>query len=140
MPTLPWTPVDTPETDGDVVVLGSVLHLRSFRHVPGFLRAAMQIRKQVRRSPGAVGVALIAQPTRRRFWTLSAWAGQGALDAFVQEPPHVDVMARYGKRLDDARFATWSRPAAGLPKRNSNAKELFGESRTRLAEQTPPAR
>ena len=53
MATLPWTTTDTAAeaTTGDAVVLGSRLELRSLRHVPGFLGAAMKLRKQVRRCP-----------------------------------------------------------------------------------------
>lgn len=73
MPTLPWTGVEVPPPGSDAVVLGSMLQLRSYRHFLSSLRAAVQVRRQVRNSPDAVGVSLITQPTRKTFRTLSAW-------------------------------------------------------------------
>ncbi len=48
MPTLPWTPGPSAQPTARVLVLGSQLQLRSYRDVPGFVAAAMKIRKQVR--------------------------------------------------------------------------------------------
>ena len=135
MPTLPWTRVEEP-TEGVVVVLGSKLELRSYRHIVGFLRAALRVRRQVRRSPGAVGVSLIAQPLRKTFWTLSAWVDGSSLDAFVGNLPHADVMRRFHDRLTEASFATWNHSAASLPVANSNAKPLWQDAKDRLAATT----
>ncbi len=141
MPTLPWTPAGRAaalESRPDAatacpLVLGSRLELGSYRDVPGFLRAALRIRKQVRRAPGALGVSLIAQPARKTFWTLSAWTDQRALDAFVRTPPHLDVMRQFRGRLVDPRFTTWSVAAADLPKPHSTAPSLWHDARDRLA-------
>jgi hypothetical protein len=141
MATLPWTKTDThtnhidadADGDGEVIVLGSRLELRRFRDIPGFLRAAMRIRKQVHTSPGAYGVSLIAQPARKTFWTLSAWADETTLQQFVRTAPHVGVMSRYHDRLDHATFTTWTHPAGALPAARSNAKALWNDARTRLA-------
>jgi hypothetical protein len=133
MPTLPWTPAEQPQPGGEAIVLGSQLRLRSYRHIVGFLRAAMQIRKQVHDSPGAYGVSLIAQPMRKTFWTLSAWSDEDALNAFVRTSPHTEVMQRFHDRLTDASFTTWRRPVSELPEPNSSAKELWHEAKERLA-------
>jgi hypothetical protein len=101
--------------------------------VPGFLRAAMAIRRQVLRSPGAVGVSLIAQPATRTFWTLSAWTSEEAIDTFIREQPHRDVMAKYHDRLDAAEFTTWKASATDLPDARSNARELWADGKRRLA-------
>ena len=114
MPTLPWT-AGGEAPDAAVVVLASRLELGSRLRVPGFLRAAIAIRRQVRTSPGALGVSLIAQPVRKTFWTLSAWIDERALDDFVRTRPHVDVMARYRPLLREATFKTWSTPGGSLP-------------------------
>jgi heme-degrading monooxygenase HmoA len=133
MPTLPWTAAATPEPGADTVVLGSRLRLRSYRDVIGFLRAAMKVRAQVRSSPGALGVSLIAQPSRKTFWTLSAWTDDAAIEEFVRTSPHREIMQRYHDRLDGASFTTWHRAGDGLPERNSTAKDLWREARERLA-------
>lgn len=132
MATLPWTAPREPAPGSDAVVLGSYLELRSFRDVPGFLLAALRVRRQVLRSPGALGVSLIAHPTRKVFRTLSAWADQGALDDFVQQEPHRSVMARYHERLADAAFTTWTHRVSDLPRPRSNAQELWRAAEHRL--------
>ena len=77
MATLPWTTTEVaPDPGTEAVVLGSRLELRSLRDVPVFLGAALKLRKLVREMPGALGVSLIAQPSRKTFWTLSAWGGE----------------------------------------------------------------
>lgn len=136
MPTLPWTPAEQPAPGTHAVVLGSKLELRSYRHIPAFVQAALEVRRQVRRSAGAFGVSLIAQPLRKTFWTLSAWADHDALDAFVRTAPHSEVMQRFHDRLAEASFTTWNRSTATLPKPNSNAKELWHEAKDRLAAST----
>ena len=136
MPTLPWTTAETPAPGADAVVLGSRLELRAYRHVPGFLRAAMRVRRQVHGSRGALGVSLIAQPTRKTFWTLSAWADQGSLDAFVGTAPHTQIMERFRDRMTATAFTTWSQDTSELPKPHSNAKALWREAKRRLATTT----
>jgi hypothetical protein len=133
MATLPWASAPAAAGSGEVTVLGSRLLLRRARDVPGFLRAAMQVRAQVRRSPGALGVSLVARPLRREFWTLSAWTGEDAIGAFVRTEPHAGVMRRYHDKLATAAFATFTQPASAVPKANSNAKDLWRQARERLA-------
>jgi len=133
MPTLPWTPARSTAPPADALVLGSRLELRHYRSIPGFMRAAMKVRKQVLHSKGALGVSLLAQPLHKTFWTLSAWTDQGSLDEFVATLPHRDVMGRFHARLIDPKFVSWMVPGAALPKPHSNAKELWREAKTRLA-------
>jgi hypothetical protein len=135
MPTLPWTIVEQPHADSEVLFLASRLRLRSARHIPGFFLSAFEIRRQVRRSPGAVGVSLLAQPLRKTFWTLSAWTDQGALDTFVRTDPHLGVITRYHRRLVDSEFATWTASTTSLPPARSNASDRWAEGKRRLAAQ-----
>jgi hypothetical protein len=137
MATLPWTTTDVQADRGtEAVVLGSRLALQSLRDVPGFVGAALKLRKQVRAMPGAIGVSLIAQPMGKTFWTLSAWVDQAALDAFVATPAHVAVMQRYHERMVDSAFTTWTVKTGDLPERRSNAKQLWTEAKRRLASST----
>jgi quinol monooxygenase YgiN len=123
VPTLPWTKVDDPPPNRDVFVLASRLELRSVRTVPGFLRAALAVRRQVRRSEGALGVSLIAHPARKTFFTLSAWADQAALDDFVRTRPHLDVMTKFPPQMRGSTFVTWTMPGDELPVGWDVAKE-----------------
>jgi quinol monooxygenase YgiN len=130
--TLPWTITEPTEPGSDAVVLGSRLELRSFRHIPAFMSSALKLRKQVLDMPGALGVSLIAQPSRKTFWTLSAWTDEAALEAFVATPAHLAVMRRFHDRLDHPSFATWTVPTAELPKPRSNASAMWDDARQRL--------
>ena len=138
MPTLPWTVAGPAEAGSEALVMGSTLVLRSYATVPSFLTAAMKLRKAVQRAPGAYGVSLIAQPILKTFWTLSAWSGQGALDAFVKSPEHAAVMRRFHERMLDSDFRFWTLPVESLPEARNNAPGLWAEARARLATAEPP--
>jgi hypothetical protein len=143
MPTLPWTATDEarrpgPGADGDavsdapagpVVVLASRFVLTSRRHTFRFMRYAMRIRSQVLRSPGALGLSLIAQPFGRTYWTLSAWTDQESLDTFVGTSPHRDGMAALHPLMREAAFTTWTTGSDTLPARWSEAKERLANGR-----------
>ena len=133
MPTLPWTAPDAARgTDaaptGQVVVFASRFILTSRRHTLRFMRYAMRVRSQVLRSPGALGLSLIAQPTRRTYWTLSAWRDQESLDAFVRTSPHRDGMAALHPLMNDAAFTSWTIEPDALPAKWSQAKERLANS------------
>jgi hypothetical protein len=133
MPTLPWTRSRYPDGAQDaVIVLGSRLELRAHRHVPGFLVAALRVRRQALRSAGAIGVSLRAEPARKTFWTLSAWTDREALDRFVTAMPHARVMRRYHDRMASSGFTTWQQPVGALPAPRMNAASLWEQARDRL--------
>src|SRR5580658_1008679 len=116
MPTLAWsTPKSPPSGDGPVTVMASRLELRRLRDVPSFLAAALRIRRQMLGSPGMLGMSLIARPTRRTFWTLSAWQDQASLSAAVGRHPHREIMKRFRPRMAGSSFVTWTAPATALP-------------------------
>jgi quinol monooxygenase YgiN len=131
MPPLPWTATaaDSGPDPGEILVMASLLRLNSFRRVPGFLRAAMAIRRQILRTDGAIGVSLnTALP--RTFYTLSAWRDRGALEAFVRSEPHVSSMRRYHRVMADARFVSWITTPDALP-------PTWTEAQHRLRQATP---
>jgi Domain of unknown function (DUF3291) len=124
MPPLPWKAASTFDSpSAEVVVIASVLQLDAFRRVPGFLRAAMAIRRQVLAAEGAVGVALDTALPRRTFFTLSAWRDRDALEAFIGTDPHAGSMRRYRPAMVDARFVFWNTTADRLPPAWSEAKD-----------------
>src|SRR5579875_1236175 len=116
MPPLPWTTAAGAKLAGDddeVLLMASLLQLDPLRQVPGFLRAAMAIRRQVLQAEGAVGVAL-STALPRTFFTRSAWRDRDALDGFVAGEPHISTMSRYRPAMRDARFVFWSAAAGEL--------------------------
>jgi quinol monooxygenase YgiN len=113
---LPWRPGPAAGAEaGEVVVLGSRLELAAVRDLPAFLRASLRLRRAAARAPGGLGLALLADLRRLRFWTLSAWIDQDALDAFTASPAHRQVMRRFRGRLRASQFETWPAATPALP-------------------------
>ncbi len=90
------------------VVMASRLELRRYRQVPGFLVAALRLRRLFGRSDGAIRLTLAAAPLRRTFFTLSVWSDQALLDRYVRSDEHARVMKRYGRHLVGSTFESWS--------------------------------
>ena len=113
MTAIPWKSAPrSPATMNDAisnvaVVQVSRLELKHLRHVPGFIFAALRLRRNVLRADGALGVSLIAQPFRRTFWTLSAWADADSIGAFTRSEAHCAVMTNYRTKMRGSHFHTW---------------------------------
>jgi hypothetical protein len=107
MLTVPWTsPKNQPQTASLVQI--SRLELARRRDVPGFLIAALRIRRLALRTPGAGGLSLRAQPLLRTFWTLSTWHDETAIGEFIRSAGHRAVMVKYRDRMAGSHFHTWS--------------------------------
>lgn len=118
MPTIPWAtpkPVAPSHASSDAVVMASWFELRSFRDVPQFVLAAMRIRRQILKSPGVLGLSLIAKPLNKSFFTLSAWQDRESLDAAVPRQPHARTMEHFHSRMAGSRFVFWTVPRSELP-------------------------
>ncbi|MEO1061957.1 MAG: hypothetical protein AAFZ07_11100 [Actinomycetota bacterium] len=119
MPPVPW--IDGPAADSanasgaETIVMASVLELRRRRDVPGFLVAALRLRRLFAGSPGAIRLSLTAIPLRTTFWTLSQWQSRAEMEAYVRHPTHVEVMRKYSSRMDGSTFATWTELGSVVP-------------------------
>ncbi|MFK8023199.1 MAG: hypothetical protein AB8G26_04470 [Ilumatobacter sp.] len=102
-------------SEADTVVMASVLELRRFRDVPGFLVAALRLRRLFATSPGAIRLSLAAIPLRRTFWTLSQWEGRSDLDSYARHPVHVEIMRKYSPLMAGSTFVTWVDSTATVP-------------------------
>ncbi|MBT0771227.1 hypothetical protein KIH74_19965 [Kineosporia sp. J2-2] len=116
MPTIPWQQLDrTIAADTEVVLMASRFELHRLSQVPRFLIDALRIHRQVGRSPGAVGVSLVAHPLKREFFTLSAWRDQASIDQLVRTEPHRSAMSRHRTAMASSAFTFYAKPAAQLP-------------------------
>ncbi len=95
--------------------MATFLPLRSYRTIPRFLRLTSAVVGQLEGTGGLVGYSLLAQPARRRFWTLSAWTDRRALDAFVRRMPHLGVMGDLRPHMGPTRFTAWTVLGSTLP-------------------------
>jgi heme-degrading monooxygenase HmoA len=66
-----------------------------FRDMPGAVVAALRLRRQLRHTPGAIGVSLAMRPLRRRSWSVSAWESEADLHRFLRSAPHRATVRRY---------------------------------------------
>ncbi|OLT26678.1 DUF3291 domain-containing protein [Actinomadura sp. CNU-125] len=131
MPTLPWIPMEDAAPEAEVVVMASRFEVRSPRHVPGFFLASLALLRQARRSPGTHGFTLKAEPTKRTFWTLSAWRDDEALRAYAAAEPHRSTMRRQRAAMRDSTFVFWNVKGADLPVAWDDARRRLAAEKAR---------
>jgi quinol monooxygenase YgiN len=115
MPPLPWRTFRSIDPDRTYVVTITRLPLRSHRRIPRIMLATLRIVRQLRRSEGLVGYALKAELVRKTFWTMSAWADDEALRAFVRSDAHVHAMAALSPHMNGAHIETFTLSGSELP-------------------------
>ncbi len=115
MPAVPWRQLSAPRADHSYLVMASRLPLHSYRTIPKFLRMTAAIARQLEHSEGLIGYSLLAQPMKKTFWTLSAWADQQALHAFVRTMPHMKIMKALRPYMEPTKFTTWGVLGSALP-------------------------
>lgn len=115
MPALPWRAKAPVSSDQEYLAMATFLPLQSYRAMPRFLRLTTSVAGQLERTGGLVGYSLLAQPARKRFWTLSAWIDRRALSAFVREMPHLGAMQQLKPHMGPTRFTAWTVLGCALP-------------------------
>lgn len=115
MPALPWVQRQPADPDTEYQAMASRLPLRRNRSVPGFMRDAMAIRRQLAKAPHLVGYALDAELTKRTFWTFSVWEDRRALDAFAGADPHRRIITRLRPLMGQTQFEFFTIPGRNLP-------------------------
>ena len=115
MPAIPWRSFRQPEPGREYLALLSYLPLRHYRALWKFFRFAGETMRQLSTARGLIGYSLLAQPFRRRFWTLSVWDDSPALMEFVQKAPHSRIMQDLAPHMGKSQFAQWKVTAADLP-------------------------
>jgi hypothetical protein len=83
--------------------------------LPAFIRFGVQIDRQLRRTPGAVGYRTGIDFARFGFYHLSAWKDLGAIQEFVATAPHLTAVEQLGARLGTTTFRYWSVSGSYLP-------------------------
>ena len=115
MPAIPWTSFIDADPQREYLVMASRLPLRSYRQVPQFLRLTLAVQRQLAASEGLVGYSLLAQVTKKTFWTLSVWEDAERLAAFARAMPHAEVLRRLRPHMAPTTFTTWEVPGRALP-------------------------
>jgi heme-degrading monooxygenase HmoA len=115
MPALPWITRREVDPGRTYLAMASRLPLKRHRSIPGFLRDALAIRRQLARADGMVGFALDAEVARKTFWTFSVWEDQASLDAFAASDPHIAITRRLAPLMGRTRFEFFPISGSDLP-------------------------
>jgi hypothetical protein len=90
--------------------------LRRFSATLRFIRGAVGVRKLLARKPkGFLGYSMLGRPWALKYWTLSVWEDEAALQAFVAEHLHVDVMSAIAPDMATTRFVRWHGQGSSVP-------------------------
>jgi hypothetical protein len=115
MPTLPWRSFGRAEPERQYVALLSYLPLKRGTRIPWFLLHTVRIMGELRRSRGLLGYSLRARLMAKRFWTLSVWEDEAALNGFVHAEPHARTMAALAPHMGEIGFTRWTLKGSELP-------------------------
>jgi quinol monooxygenase YgiN len=129
MPPVPWRTLASPDPNREFLALLSYLPLESHWRILPFLIYTAQITRQLAATKGVLGYSLLARPLSKRFWTLSAWESEDALQTFVHQSPHGRVMNALAPHMQQTQFLRWSVKGAQLPLSWDDALRRFAEHR-----------
>ncbi|MER6200332.1 DUF3291 domain-containing protein [Streptomyces sp. NPDC001586] len=128
MPDIPWSTPTQAAPDAEVYVMASRFETAGLVGAFRFFLKAPGIILQIRKAPGAHGVALRARVFRRTFLTLSAWEDRDALYRFARSEPHRSGSRAAAAFMKESAFTFWTVRADELP-------IGWEEAERRLAEQ-----
>ncbi|MEV7447183.1 DUF3291 domain-containing protein [Streptomyces sp. NPDC091204] len=128
MPDIPWSRPTQAAPDAEVYVMASRFETAGLVGAVRFFLKAPGIVLQIRKAPGAHGVALRARVLRRTFLTLSAWEDRDALYRFAGSEPHRSSSRAAAAFTKESAFTFWTVRADELP-------IGWEEAERRLAEQ-----
>lgn len=121
---IPWKsgPAE-PATAGIVSATRTEIH--KFRDMPAIYLRGLRLRSHWPEMPGAVGVQLATEPSKRTTWTVSLWSTNKDLHQFVRSQRHIDTIGPYRNRMSVA-GTTWDTDRFDLT-------DAWAEAQRRLA-------
>ena len=115
MPILKWRSFREASPEREYIALISYLPLKRFWMVPKFLAFTLEVQRQLAGSRGLVGYSLVARILSAKFWTLSVWEEEQALNEFVRKVPHGKVMAALTPHMGKTKFVQWKMRGSEVP-------------------------
>ncbi len=107
MPKMLWKTFATAEPDREYLVLVSSIPAKRVWYAVPMFRGARAVQRQLAQADGLIGLSLLAKPFARQYATLSVWESETALDAFVQQSPHVQLTLTLRPLMSETRFVEW---------------------------------
>jgi hypothetical protein len=111
-----------------VTAIATRLKLRNWLQLRRFFRVVRAVELQLEDTPDLISYSRAANFLRLRFFTLSVWKDDHAVDAFVGTGAHREAMAVFDEIAirDESGFVRW---------KAANSQEIaWEEARKRLAE------
>jgi hypothetical protein len=113
------------------------LRLRSIRFLPGFLLYASGSLRQCKRVPGFGGGALLAD-RQQPYWTMTLWADQSAMRAYIASGAHLKAMPKLRHWCDEASVVHWTQDDATPPAWPAAAERMRATGRTSKVDHPSP--
>lgn len=110
-----WRSIDTMESTQQYLALASLIPPRSIRSTGALFRGSRLVTRQMAEADGVIGFALLAEPFRKRYATLSVWRDEEALSSFAHSTPHRALMAQLAPAMAPTRFVRWTIEGADTP-------------------------
>lgn len=130
MPDIPWSTPAEAAPGAEVYVMASRFETATLAGAVRFFLKAPGIIGQIRKAPGAHGVALRARVFSRTFLTLSAWEDRDALYRFARSEPHRSSSRAAAAFMKESAFTFWTVRASELPIGWAEAERRLAEQRT----------
>ena len=99
--------------EASAMVVATRLQLKSWLKLWRFFRVNGRVQRQLKADPGLISYSLKADFLRLRFSTLSVWADDPTIDAFLRTGHHRHAMAVFDDIAvrDQSVFTRWQTPA-----------------------------
>jgi hypothetical protein len=103
-----WKSFENLDPNREYLVLASSIPAKKMSSTWKMFRGSRAVRRQLARTDGVIGFALLAQPFSKNYATLSVWTGEDALDRFTAETPHREIMADLAPAMGPTKFVKWT--------------------------------
>src|SRR5262245_159240 len=100
----PWKSFQPLDPGATYLALASSIPPASHRSTGRMFTGSRRVRKQLASTDGVMGFALLAQPIRKYYATLSVWRDDAALEAFVAAHPHDELMVSLAPEMGPTKF------------------------------------
>jgi hypothetical protein len=104
------------------------LRVRSIVYLPQFVWYALRSSRQAQRAPGFLGGKLLREKGGA-WWTLTAWQGAAAMNAYRTQRPHVAAMPRLLDWCNEAAVVHWTQVTTALPSWQESHQRMQEEGR-----------
>ncbi len=103
-----WKTVAPLQPDAEYVVLASAIPPKSIRSTWQLFNGSRAVRHQLLDTDGVMGFAMLAEPLRRNYATLSVWRDAQSLDVFGRSHPHGELVDDLAGDMAPTKFVRWT--------------------------------